>query len=968
MPDVASGALVTTHLRAYGEGHDGVLLHSPLDPARVPHFHVERYAPPELLCLDPPRAKVGNVVVLRTDHAVKSVPPVALVEGKALLAQEGPDLFVVGTKTAARAVRRGVGTTESGAHRRKRRPSKWRLWRERSEWSAANEGRLSSGRRARCRARREREMGDGGGEKGRWWQLEDGAKTPTSVGRCPSVVVYGAADVVGVGREQGHTFPHPSLSLDALRPHLSSHLPVRPSSLLPRAACREGPIFQSRLAHTAMCVIMSTSALESSRGRWHSGLLPTCGMEAICDAVRGRRKRVFFPFPLGVAIAGVEGVPPNAVSAPDDVESDAEVDGGVHADGDGDAEADGDESSSSPHPARLWRVELELPRGNLEAANDALRLNQSSPDVLTSRVFLSGRLPQALQHAQSALRGDPGHEPAQRMRGRRGRRGAQDGAQKGGGGAQFELVLLRVRGSPRLLHRVVLPLCNPSAGSSVFCGKPDRSSVATVAGCCSVWQSRSGFRHAAGEEAARTEAPGLDLEGQGAARTIVYRALLVEMRPFAMFLRHLNTRSLRGVQAHWAGILWLLNLALDVHLRLRAAESAGFALVGSIGTSKNLCQSSVAAAASYAHDIEFTYDSKLQVFGTDPLLPVSHLGRVGFATLNAQSPTSNLPSLSDMGGRNGDRGGPPPDVRSERGTTCRRGCAPTKAACGMGYVPTKATCGRGYVPTKAAYGEADVAPKARQRSGGGDVRVGRNTDGGDVKEGLRADKGSVREELHADKGSVRGTDEGDVQWRQRWRAAMVRQRQDNEGAGPTCGRGKPPTKATCREGKGDVRAGQNDVTGVRQGCRADAVATRQQKRDGGPAACAEGRARLTRGGRRSRACVTPTAGVQSGEAPLVSSRGRDHSFGVPRLCLAVAWHHPRLARTFQELGGRGCCVTVLNLRANHIICKPSLTQDKDSLSSVARHAACMISWVTRPHPNLDASAFAPGVILAQVTV
>lgn len=51
--------------------------------------------------------------------------------------------------------------------------------------------------------------------------------------------------------------------------------------------------------------------------------------------------------------------------------------------------------------------------------SDALRLNQSSPDVLTSRglvLFLSGRLPQALQHVQSALRGDPGHEPAQRLR------------------------------------------------------------------------------------------------------------------------------------------------------------------------------------------------------------------------------------------------------------------------------------------------------------------------------------------------------------------------------------------------------------------------------------------------------------------------------------------------------------------------------------------------------------------------
>ncbi|KAJ7027927.1 hypothetical protein C8F04DRAFT_964716 [Mycena alexandri] len=81
------------------------------------------------------------------------------------------------------------------------------------------------------------------------------------------------------------------------------------------------------------------------------------------------------------------------------------------------------EGGEIPTEWRLWRVELELARGNLEAANaaanDALRLNQHSPDVLTCRglvLFLSGRLPQALQHAQSALRGDPGHEPAQRLR------------------------------------------------------------------------------------------------------------------------------------------------------------------------------------------------------------------------------------------------------------------------------------------------------------------------------------------------------------------------------------------------------------------------------------------------------------------------------------------------------------------------------------------------------------------------
>ncbi|KAJ7746729.1 hypothetical protein DFH07DRAFT_962814 [Mycena maculata] len=81
------------------------------------------------------------------------------------------------------------------------------------------------------------------------------------------------------------------------------------------------------------------------------------------------------------------------------------------------------EGGEIPTEWRLWRVELELARGNLDAANiaanDALRLNPSSPDVLTSRglvLFLSGRLPQALQHVQSALRGDPGHEPAQRLR------------------------------------------------------------------------------------------------------------------------------------------------------------------------------------------------------------------------------------------------------------------------------------------------------------------------------------------------------------------------------------------------------------------------------------------------------------------------------------------------------------------------------------------------------------------------
>ena len=54
-----------------------------------------------------------------------------------------------------------------------------------------------------------------------------------------------------------------------------------------------------------------------------------------------------------------------------------------------------------------------------EAPSDALRLAPNSPDVLTTRgrvLFLSGKLPQALQHVQSALRLDPGHEEAMQLR------------------------------------------------------------------------------------------------------------------------------------------------------------------------------------------------------------------------------------------------------------------------------------------------------------------------------------------------------------------------------------------------------------------------------------------------------------------------------------------------------------------------------------------------------------------------
>jgi DnaJ family protein C protein 7 len=48
-----------------------------------------------------------------------------------------------------------------------------------------------------------------------------------------------------------------------------------------------------------------------------------------------------------------------------------------------------------------------------------MRLAPNSPDVLTTRglvLFLSGKLPQALQHLQSALRLDPGHDSALQLR------------------------------------------------------------------------------------------------------------------------------------------------------------------------------------------------------------------------------------------------------------------------------------------------------------------------------------------------------------------------------------------------------------------------------------------------------------------------------------------------------------------------------------------------------------------------
>ncbi|KAL4065936.1 hypothetical protein V8B97DRAFT_1932859 [Scleroderma yunnanense] len=81
------------------------------------------------------------------------------------------------------------------------------------------------------------------------------------------------------------------------------------------------------------------------------------------------------------------------------------------------------EGGEVPTQWRLWRIELDLGRANWDAANiaanDALRLEPNSPEVLTIRglvLFLTGKLSQALQHVISALKFDPGYEPASRLR------------------------------------------------------------------------------------------------------------------------------------------------------------------------------------------------------------------------------------------------------------------------------------------------------------------------------------------------------------------------------------------------------------------------------------------------------------------------------------------------------------------------------------------------------------------------
>ncbi|THH08431.1 hypothetical protein EW145_g2718 [Phellinidium pouzarii] len=76
-----------------------------------------------------------------------------------------------------------------------------------------------------------------------------------------------------------------------------------------------------------------------------------------------------------------------------------------------------------PSEWRCWQIELELARGNWNeantAANDALRLNSNSADVVALRglvLFLTAKLPGALQHAMSALRLDPDNARAKKLR------------------------------------------------------------------------------------------------------------------------------------------------------------------------------------------------------------------------------------------------------------------------------------------------------------------------------------------------------------------------------------------------------------------------------------------------------------------------------------------------------------------------------------------------------------------------
>ncbi|TEB25225.1 hypothetical protein FA13DRAFT_1714051 [Coprinellus micaceus] len=86
-------------------------------------------------------------------------------------------------------------------------------------------------------------------------------------------------------------------------------------------------------------------------------------------------------------------------------------------------DAEGGGVDSIPAEWRVWKVELELARGNWDGAsigaNEALRASPNSPDALALRglvLFLTGKLSQALTHVNSALRYDPGHDRAGSLR------------------------------------------------------------------------------------------------------------------------------------------------------------------------------------------------------------------------------------------------------------------------------------------------------------------------------------------------------------------------------------------------------------------------------------------------------------------------------------------------------------------------------------------------------------------------
>ncbi|KAL5513467.1 hypothetical protein ACEPAH_3866 [Sanghuangporus vaninii] len=81
------------------------------------------------------------------------------------------------------------------------------------------------------------------------------------------------------------------------------------------------------------------------------------------------------------------------------------------------------EGGDIPVEWRCWRIELEVARGHWDAAsvaaNAALRLDSNSADVLALRglvLFLTAKLPGALQHAISALRLDPDNLRAKKLR------------------------------------------------------------------------------------------------------------------------------------------------------------------------------------------------------------------------------------------------------------------------------------------------------------------------------------------------------------------------------------------------------------------------------------------------------------------------------------------------------------------------------------------------------------------------